>query len=256
MAAAFRRSGVEAVSLSTDEDLVRAIVRMATLRRQRRPGHGRSADVVHLAGRPALAPPHPARARALRRPRAATPPARPPRPASGHRHPARRRRGADAPGGCCRPPCPSSGSPSWRSPSPGRRGRSTCRTRKGTVDPRLRRLGQHGRHRPPADPDGRGQGGRQGLRRAAALERRDRRRRVQRLGPVRPGPDERPGDGPRGDRPADPAARDVARTGDPGVARPPSRPRRPARRPTTTATSRLRRPRPRHRSRRAITHRR
>jgi uncharacterized protein (DUF58 family) len=40
MTAAFRRSGVEAVSLSTDEDLVRAIVRMATLRRQRRPGHG------------------------------------------------------------------------------------------------------------------------------------------------------------------------------------------------------------------------
>ena len=33
---AFRRAGVEAVSLSTDEDLVRAIVRMATLRRRRR----------------------------------------------------------------------------------------------------------------------------------------------------------------------------------------------------------------------------
>jgi uncharacterized protein (DUF58 family) len=33
---AFRRSGVDAVSLSTDEDLVHAIVRMATLRRQRR----------------------------------------------------------------------------------------------------------------------------------------------------------------------------------------------------------------------------
>jgi uncharacterized protein (DUF58 family) len=33
---AFRRSGVDAVSLSTDEDLVRAIVRMATLRRRRR----------------------------------------------------------------------------------------------------------------------------------------------------------------------------------------------------------------------------
>jgi uncharacterized protein (DUF58 family) len=33
---AFHRSGVEAVSLSTDEDLVRAIVRMATLRRKRR----------------------------------------------------------------------------------------------------------------------------------------------------------------------------------------------------------------------------
>ena len=28
--AAFRRAGVEAVSLSTDEDLVRAIIRMAT----------------------------------------------------------------------------------------------------------------------------------------------------------------------------------------------------------------------------------
>jgi uncharacterized protein (DUF58 family) len=33
---AFRRSGVDAVSLSTDEDLVHAIVRMATLRRRRR----------------------------------------------------------------------------------------------------------------------------------------------------------------------------------------------------------------------------
>ncbi|HZC33576.1 MAG TPA: DUF58 domain-containing protein [Candidatus Bathyarchaeia archaeon] len=36
VADAFRRAGVEAVSLSTDEDLVRAIVRMATLRRRRR----------------------------------------------------------------------------------------------------------------------------------------------------------------------------------------------------------------------------
>jgi len=34
--AAFRRAGVEAVSLSTDDDLVRAIVRMAMLRRRRR----------------------------------------------------------------------------------------------------------------------------------------------------------------------------------------------------------------------------
>ena len=33
---AFRRAGVEALSLSTDEDLVRAIVRMATIRRRRR----------------------------------------------------------------------------------------------------------------------------------------------------------------------------------------------------------------------------
>jgi uncharacterized protein (DUF58 family) len=33
---AFKRAGVEAHTLSTDEDLVRAIVRMATLRRQRR----------------------------------------------------------------------------------------------------------------------------------------------------------------------------------------------------------------------------
>jgi uncharacterized protein (DUF58 family) len=36
LAEAFKRSGVEAVSLSTDEDLVRAIVRMAALRRRRR----------------------------------------------------------------------------------------------------------------------------------------------------------------------------------------------------------------------------
>jgi len=33
---AFRRAGVDALALSTDEDLVRAIVRMATLRRRRR----------------------------------------------------------------------------------------------------------------------------------------------------------------------------------------------------------------------------
>jgi len=36
MYGSFRRSGVEALSLSTDDDLVRAIVRMATLRRARR----------------------------------------------------------------------------------------------------------------------------------------------------------------------------------------------------------------------------
>jgi uncharacterized protein (DUF58 family) len=36
IAAAFRRAGVDAVTLSTDEDLVRAIVRMATERRTRR----------------------------------------------------------------------------------------------------------------------------------------------------------------------------------------------------------------------------
>jgi uncharacterized protein (DUF58 family) len=36
VATAFRRAGVEAATMSTDEDLVRAIVRMAILRRQRR----------------------------------------------------------------------------------------------------------------------------------------------------------------------------------------------------------------------------
>ena len=36
IADAFKRSGVDAVTLSTDEDLVRAIVRMATLRKRRR----------------------------------------------------------------------------------------------------------------------------------------------------------------------------------------------------------------------------
>ena len=35
---AFGRAGIDAVSLSTDEDLVRAIVRMAMLRKRRRPG--------------------------------------------------------------------------------------------------------------------------------------------------------------------------------------------------------------------------
>ncbi|HEY5628141.1 MAG TPA: hypothetical protein VIR16_01395, partial [Candidatus Limnocylindrales bacterium] len=36
IAATFRRAGVDALPLSTDEDLVRAIVRMAALRRGRR----------------------------------------------------------------------------------------------------------------------------------------------------------------------------------------------------------------------------
>ena len=36
ISAAFRRAGVEAVSLSTEDDLVRAIIRMAMLRRRRR----------------------------------------------------------------------------------------------------------------------------------------------------------------------------------------------------------------------------
>lgn len=36
LSAAFKRAGVDALSLSTDEDLVRAIVRFATLRKQRR----------------------------------------------------------------------------------------------------------------------------------------------------------------------------------------------------------------------------
>ena len=36
LADAFKRSGVDAVSLSTDEDVVAAIVRMATLRKRRR----------------------------------------------------------------------------------------------------------------------------------------------------------------------------------------------------------------------------
>ena len=36
LSGAFKRAGVDAVSLSTDEDLVRAIVRMARLRQRRR----------------------------------------------------------------------------------------------------------------------------------------------------------------------------------------------------------------------------
>jgi uncharacterized protein (DUF58 family) len=40
VAAAFRRAGVDAATLSTEDDLVRAIVRMATERRTRRRAHG------------------------------------------------------------------------------------------------------------------------------------------------------------------------------------------------------------------------
>ena len=36
LAAGFKRAGVDVMSISTDEDLVSAIVRFATLRRQRR----------------------------------------------------------------------------------------------------------------------------------------------------------------------------------------------------------------------------
>jgi uncharacterized protein (DUF58 family) len=36
IASAFRHAGVDAATLSTDDDLVRAIVRMAALRRRRR----------------------------------------------------------------------------------------------------------------------------------------------------------------------------------------------------------------------------
>ncbi len=71
----------------------------------------------------------------------------------------------------------------------------------GDGHPRVRRVGQHGRDRPRADPHGRGQGGREELRGAPAGERGDRRRRLQRLGRRGPAAEQRPGHGPRRDRP-------------------------------------------------------
>ena len=61
-------------------------------------------------------------------------------------------------------------------------GRGQPAAPEGTVDPRLRRLGQHGRRRPQADPHGRGQGRGAGVRGAPAGRRGHRRRRVQRRG--------------------------------------------------------------------------
>ena len=90
----------------------------------------------------------------------------------------------------------------------------------GHGHPRLRRLGEHGGRRPRRRP---------GMEAAKAAtktfverqppRRRDRRRRVQRRRPVGPDADQRPGGGPRRDRPAGAGAGDLARPGHPDGAR-------------------------------------
>ena len=149
---AFRRAGVEAVSLSTDEDLVRAhrpdgdappraggsramtflwpqLLLLA--RRSSRSGVAASTARIERRRRGRAA----AAARAARRSRR---PRRAARAGAGARRiparPARRR-----------------ASSSWSSRSPGRRRPSSAAAARGHGHPRLRRLGQHGR-RPTSQP--------------------------------------------------------------------------------------------------------
>ena len=103
-----------------------------------------------------------------------------------------------------------------RAVPPGRRRRGAAA--RGHGHPRLRRLHQHGGEGHAADPARRGQGGRQGVRREAAVDREGRRRRVRRQRGHRPAADHRQGPGPRVRQPPDAAGRDVARPGDPHVA--------------------------------------
>ena len=74
----------------------------------------------------------------------------------------------------------------------------------GHRDPRVRRVGQHGRDRLRADAHGGGQGRRDAVRRAAATGRGRRRGRLQRQRPVGPGPHQRPGRRAGGHRPSPP----------------------------------------------------
>ena len=117
----------------------------------------------------------------------------------------------------------------------------------------VRRLGQHGRGRRPADPAGRGEGGREGDRRPPAAGRRDRGRRLLGRRAVSARADLGAGVRPPGDRPARAVPRDLRRAGDPRRARERSSRPRATRRPTTTAIARRSPPRPRRRSRRAAT---
>ena len=165
-------------TLSTDDDLVRAIVRMATLRRS----GGGPGDVVHLAddarsrscwcplGRRAY---RVARARRRRRsqprrrprtrPRGTVPAAR---AASGPRVPALAlRRRARRPDG---------------RPRPAAGDGARCRASEGTVILAFDVSASMAAERPQADPDRGGQGRRDRVRRAPAGGRRHRRRRVQR----------------------------------------------------------------------------
>ena len=113
----------------------------------------------------------------------------------------------------------------------------------GHGHPRLRHLGQHGRHGPRADPDGGGQGGGHGVRRSAS-------RPSVVIGVVAFSDSGISVQQPTNDqaavlaahRPAQAAARDVARPGHPTRRCTPSRWPPPVRTSTTTATARPSRP--------------
>ncbi len=89
---------------------------------------------------------------------------------------------------------------------------------RGDRRPRLRRVGQHGGDRHPADPDGGRQGRRARIRVAPARVDPDRRGRVQRRGFLGDRPDRRPERRARRDRSSRARARDVGRARDPVLA--------------------------------------
>ena len=92
--------------------------------------------------------------------------------------------------------------------------------RRGHRHPRLRRVGQHGRHRPAADPDGGGQGSRPRVRRASSHRPSGSGSSPSATaGCLGPGPDRRSDPGRGRDRPARSGARDVDRRRHPVRAR-------------------------------------
>ena len=82
---------------------------------------------------------------------------------------------------------------------------------RGHGDPRLRRVGEHGRQGPRAEPDRRGEGRGAHVRAEAAVHRADGRRGVQRQRARHPGAHHGQGHGARRDRPPHPAGRHRAR---------------------------------------------
>ena len=176
LAAAFRRAGVDAVALSTDEDL------LAGDRPDGRAAEAGEAltDVVHLAAAPAAPAGDPGRRVGCtgrgsgdgRRGRRSS--------GGGRRRRSRRRRARSGAASAGR-------RAGVAAPDPGRLtlvgvtilvlslARPAERHRRpaagGHGPPRLRRLGQHGRHRRRADPDGGGQGRRARVRRATSRRR-------------------------------------------------------------------------------------
>ena len=161
--------GVDAVSLSTDEDLVR---RSSGWRRSASGGGGSAMSFIWPAML-LLARGDPAGRRWLYLVHRAAPAAagRDATACSASTGGRRRRRGRRLrrrlAGGLHARRADRSSSSRWR----GRRASSSVPRARGHGHPRLRRVGQHGRHRPRADPDGGRQGRRPGVRRATSRRR-------------------------------------------------------------------------------------